>query len=104
LTVDAALDAAIGDLEAFGVRETVTESRRKSAAELTPREREVLELVVAGRSNAEIGDVLYISRKTASVHVANIKVKLGAESRIGIVTTALQQRLVEDQQPVSADT
>ena len=61
-------------------------------------------LVVAGRSNAEIGEALFISRKTASVHVANIKGKLGADSRIGIVTTAMQQGLVNDQRAVASDT
>jgi DNA-binding NarL/FixJ family response regulator len=57
--------------------------------------------VVAGRTNAEIGAALFISRKTASVHVANIKEKLGADSRIGIATTALQRQLI-DQAPAAA--
>jgi DNA-binding CsgD family transcriptional regulator/tetratricopeptide (TPR) repeat protein len=56
---------------------------------LSRREQEVLSLVAAGRSNAEIGETLYISRKTASVHVANIKAKLGAHSRIEIATSAI---------------
>ena len=60
--------------------------------------------MVAGRSNAEIGEALFISRKTASVHVANIKGKLGADSRIGIVTTAMQHGLVSDQRVVASDT
>ena len=94
LSVDAALDAAIADLEAFVIPEDrVAAPPRRSPYDLTPREREVLELVVAGRSNAEIGAALFISRKTASVHVANIKDKLGADSRIGIVTTAIEQGL-----------
>ena len=54
----------------------------------------MLELVVAGHSNAQIGDALFISRKTASVHVANIKEKLAADSRVGIVTIALDRGLV----------
>ncbi|HEX8928581.1 MAG TPA: response regulator transcription factor, partial [Actinomycetota bacterium] len=52
-----------------------------SSAGLTPREREVLRLVAAGRSNKQIADALYISRKTASVHVSNILTKLGVHSR-----------------------
>ena len=43
---------------------------------LTPREREVLSLVAAGRSNRMIADELFISVKTASVHVSNILAKL----------------------------
>lgn len=48
---------------------------------LTAREREVLRLVVEGRSNREIGAELFISTKTASVHVSNILAKLGVSSR-----------------------
>jgi ATP/maltotriose-dependent transcriptional regulator MalT len=50
-------------------------------AGLTPREIEVLQLVSAGRSNGEIGSALFISTKTASVHVSNILAKLGVSSR-----------------------
>jgi DNA-binding CsgD family transcriptional regulator/tetratricopeptide (TPR) repeat protein len=48
---------------------------------LTPREREVLALVAAGRSNRAIAEELFISVKTASVHVSNILAKLGVASR-----------------------
>jgi DNA-binding NarL/FixJ family response regulator len=48
---------------------------------LTSREREVLRLIAAGRSNKEIAAVLFIAPKTASVHVSNILAKLGAGSR-----------------------
>jgi ATP/maltotriose-dependent transcriptional regulator MalT len=49
---------------------------------LTSREREVLRLVAEGYSNSQIGDRLFISRKTASVHVSNILAKLGVSTRI----------------------
>jgi DNA-binding NarL/FixJ family response regulator len=48
---------------------------------LTGRELEVLRLVAAGRSNRDIANELFISPKTASVHVSNILGKLGAASR-----------------------
>jgi DNA-binding CsgD family transcriptional regulator len=48
---------------------------------LTTREREVLRLIAAGRSNREIAAELFISAKTASVHVSNILGKLGVASR-----------------------
>jgi DNA-binding CsgD family transcriptional regulator len=54
---------------------------RSGPVALTPREREVLMLVAAGRSNGQIADELYISVKTASVHVSNILAKLGVPSR-----------------------
>lgn len=50
-------------------------------AGLTPRETEVLRLVAAGRTNGEIGTQLFISTKTASVHVSNILAKLGVATR-----------------------
>jgi DNA-binding CsgD family transcriptional regulator len=50
-------------------------------ASLTARELEVLELLAAGRSNGEVGSALFISTKTASVHVSNILAKLGVSSR-----------------------
>ena len=50
-------------------------------AGLTGREREVLRLLVAGRSNREIAAALFIAPKTASVHVSNILAKLDAASR-----------------------
>lgn len=48
---------------------------------LTAREQEVLRLVAAGRTNPQIGDELFISRKTASTHVSNILAKLEVDSR-----------------------
>jgi len=51
-------------------------------AGLTPREREVIRLLSDGLSNAEIARTLYISEKTASVHVSNILRKLGVTSRL----------------------
>ncbi len=49
---------------------------------LTPREREVLALLAGGRANREIAATLFISDKTASVHVTNIKEKLGVRTRV----------------------
>jgi DNA-binding CsgD family transcriptional regulator len=49
---------------------------------LTDREREVLLLVAAGHSNPEIAKALFISAKTASVHVSNILAKLGVGGRV----------------------
>jgi DNA-binding CsgD family transcriptional regulator len=58
---------------------------------LTSREAEVLTLVAAGRTNREIGAELYVSEKTASVHVSNILRKLGVSSRIE--AAAIAQRV-----------
>jgi DNA-binding CsgD family transcriptional regulator len=60
---------------------------------LTPREREVLGLVGNGLSNAQIARTLYISEKTASVHVSNILRKLGVTSRVQAATAAARLTL-----------
>ena len=60
---------------------------------LTAREAEVLALVGRGRTNAEIAEELFISTKTASVHVSNILRKLGLKSRIQAAAVAQRRGL-----------
>jgi DNA-binding NarL/FixJ family response regulator len=60
-------------------------------AALTAREREVLSLLAKGRSNREIGTELFITPKTASVHVSNILSKLGAASRTEAAAIAYRE-------------
>jgi DNA-binding NarL/FixJ family response regulator len=60
-------------------------------AALTDREREVLRLLARGRSNREIGTELFITPKTASVHVSNILAKLGAASRTEAAAIAYRE-------------
>jgi DNA-binding NarL/FixJ family response regulator len=55
---------------------------------LTEREREILVLLAAGRSNPQIAEALFISPKTASVHVSNILAKLGVDSRVEAAAVA----------------
>jgi DNA-binding NarL/FixJ family response regulator len=55
---------------------------------LTPRELEVLALVAEGRSNRQVAEALFISAKTASVHVSNILAKLGVASRVEAAAVA----------------
>jgi DNA-binding CsgD family transcriptional regulator/tetratricopeptide (TPR) repeat protein len=57
------------------------DSEGGTLAALTPREHEVLRLMSRGLSNRQIGEQLFISQKTASVHVSNILAKLGAATR-----------------------
>jgi len=63
-------------------------------ANLTAREREVLALLVAGRSNREIAGELFISHRTATTHVSNILAKLGVETRAAAVAYAFQHNLL----------
>jgi DNA-binding CsgD family transcriptional regulator len=73
--------------------EITTEAPARGPAEilgLSAREWEVLELVAAGRSNGEIADALFISPKTASVHVTHILNKLGVNNRVEAATIAVR--------------
>jgi DNA-binding CsgD family transcriptional regulator/tetratricopeptide (TPR) repeat protein len=63
---------------------------------LTPREQDVLERLTLGRTNREIAADLFISEKTASVHVSNIKSKLGANGRAEIAAIAVRLGLVSE--------
>jgi DNA-binding NarL/FixJ family response regulator len=62
---------------------------------LTPREREVLQLLAQGLSNKEVADFLNISKKTAEVHRTNIMRKLEVHSLAEMVRYAIRNKMVE---------
>jgi DNA-binding NarL/FixJ family response regulator len=62
---------------------------------LTPREREVLELVVTGASNREIASALSLSSETVKIHLSNILAKLHLQNRIQVAVYAVRQGLVD---------
>ena len=61
---------------------------------LTQRERSVLELAAEGRSNADIASHLFISRRTAEAHRANLMKKLGLKSQTDLVLYAVRKGIV----------
>lgn len=70
-------------------------SRRTAPRQrLTPRQREVLRLVAAGKSNKEIAAELHITERTAKFHLTAIFNKLGAENRAQAVALAGQRHLL----------
>jgi DNA-binding NarL/FixJ family response regulator len=69
-------------------------AERMSGSDLTGRELEVLQQIVAGKSNKEIGTHLGISEATVKSHVNNILSKLGVSDRTQAATTALQRGIV----------
>ena len=70
-----------------------TEATAADGLDLTARERDVLRLVAAGRTNREIGAELYMSPKTASVHVSRILRKLNARGRVEAAAIAHRRGL-----------
>ncbi|MBP2338259.1 DNA-binding CsgD family transcriptional regulator [Saccharothrix coeruleofusca] len=69
--------------------------QRERVDPLTPRERSVLALVALGRTNREVGEELYISEKTVSVHLSRVMAKLGAGRRAEAVAIAYERGLLD---------
>ena len=92
--VPAAREEVEAVLSGRDVKHAVADRPVTGPAALTPREREVLELLAAGRSNAAIAAELVISPKTASVHVSHILEKLLVRSRGEAAALAWRRGLV----------
>lgn len=73
---------------------TATAARDAALAKLTAREREVLDHLVRGSSNAQIAAALYLAEVTVKAHVGRILDKLGAPDRIHVVIWAYETGLV----------
>jgi len=61
--------------------------------DLTPRELEILQLVITGKTNKEIAREVFISKKTVEFHLDHIYTKTGARSRLMVGIWAIQQGL-----------
>ena len=68
--------------------------RAIAGAALSPREVEVLKLIAGGKSNKEIGALLFISEGTVKTHVLNIHHKLGVDDRTEAVVVALKRGIL----------
>jgi DNA-binding NarL/FixJ family response regulator len=80
-------------MRTHSTRRTVFRGRQPD--ELTVRELEVVELMVHGLRNIEIGQRLSISVRTVEAHVSNIMAKLGAQNRMEVVQIAIEEGLVK---------
>lgn len=69
--------------------------RQRPGADLTEREREVLQLLAEGLGTAELAQRLVVSTHTVRNHVRNLTAKLGAHSKLEAVAVALREGLVE---------
>ncbi len=70
--------------------------RPRSKEGLSPRELEVLHLMVAGQSNKEIAEALFISDRTVTTHVTSVFSKLGVSTRSAAAVYAVRHRLVAE--------
>ncbi len=72
----------------------VDDTARSRADSLTPREREVLQLIAEGRTNNAIAEMLTISVKTVEKHRANLMAKLGVQGLAELIRVAFLQGLI----------
>jgi len=99
--VVAAARHAAANPRAFTASDLAAAMQRRMSApagpRLSPREKEVLDLLVDGLAIAQIARRLFISESTAKTHVANIYEKLGAGNRAQAVMAAVRLGLVKDE-------
>ncbi len=105
LAIQLGAEPVRGEIEGVARRARIDLDRGRQAADrppkpdaafgLTARELEVLDLLVAGLTNREIGSRLFISENTAGVHVSNILGKLGASRRMEAAAMAHRLGLIE---------
>ena len=81
-------------IEEFARRPAAADPDPAALASLTAREREALELMARGLSNAEMASSLYVSEHTVKTHVGNVLAKLGLRDRIQAVILAYEVGLV----------
>jgi len=74
-------------------------AERMGVEELTPREMDVLEQIVSGKSNKEIADELGVSEATVKTHINSLLGKLGVTDRTQAATAAIQRGLVQLEAP-----
>ena len=80
---------------AAGLRKLDAELRRRRVFGLTPRELEIVRMVVAGYTNKQIGEKLSIGENTVKSHLTHIFNKVGASSRIELALFAAHHRLLD---------
>ena len=71
-----------------------SDSARPSRSRLTPREREILQLLAEGKSNKEVASLLSISVNTAEAHRANIMLKLDFHSLAELIMYAIRNNII----------
>jgi DNA-binding NarL/FixJ family response regulator len=86
---------AIDEIHALAPADDAIEHATSSALNLSPREMEVLRLLVAGLPDRAIAETLFLSVRTVEAHVARILDKLDVHTRTAAVTVAMSAGLIE---------
>jgi len=94
LTLPAAVAEALTSAREIADAEEAKAQNQSTPDDLTPRERQVLQLLAEGKSDKEIGEALFISHRTVMGHVANLLAKLGVPSRTAVAHAAARRGLL----------
>jgi DNA-binding NarL/FixJ family response regulator len=76
--------------------ESTLEVRMASLSDLTPRELEILQLLLTGKTNKEIPKEIFISERTVEFHLDHIYTKIGMRSRMMAGIWAIEHRIAEE--------
>jgi DNA-binding NarL/FixJ family response regulator len=87
--------ARVAEMVLSGYRGTSSTSKKNLTPDLTPREREVVQLLAEGKSTKEVASQLNLSVKTAETHRSNIMRKLGLHSVSELVLYAVRNNIVQ---------
>ena len=79
--------------ERVGLDDVVRATRSRTSKDLSPREQEVLALLALGRTNAEIGEQLFLSVDTVKTYVRRVFAKLGVNNRTQAAMHAAERSL-----------
>jgi len=82
-------------LEGYRKKGSHDESSENPPSVLSPREREIIQLLAEGKSNNEVADMLYISAKTVETHRAHLMQKLNLHSITQLVHYAIRNKIAE---------
>jgi DNA-binding NarL/FixJ family response regulator len=82
-------------LEGYRKKGSHDESSENPPSVLSPREREIIQLLAEGKSNNEVADMLYISAKTVETHRAHVMQKLNLHSITQLVHYAIRNKIAE---------
>ncbi len=89
------ISSAFGD-DALELARRASNNRLRSAHELTPRQREILQLIAEGRSNKEVANILHISVKTVGFHRERIMHNLGVHTTAELAVAAVRLGLISE--------
>jgi DNA-binding CsgD family transcriptional regulator len=89
------------DIEVEGVRCTLTRNIPVPSFNLSPREQDIVTLVVDGKQNKEIARTLQISTHTVDTHLRRVFLRLGVKTRAAMVAKLMELGTIEGHQPTS---